>query len=239
MDTDQSYVIRSEPPLTSTLLLSPVAKVICWTGKWNRSAFLLGPCVYDFDITFQEIQGPELRCLLMYPVERNLPFWTPVLKILWFSILRYPAINTYPWEPIPTMASGQASELQSVIALIKTLTNAQLKDILRVEGLAVSGVKASLQMRIINYLEQLIQSGRLESYDSLRKFIYATAHRSLPQSPSVPPPVAGHHYQHSPANQVIQSHHRPSPIGMSMPLQGSASGTILCYICWVWFLMIL
>lgn len=48
------------------------------------------------------------------------------------------------------MASGQASELQSAIALIKTLTNAQLKDILRVEGLAVSGVKASLQMRIIN-----------------------------------------------------------------------------------------
>jgi E3 SUMO-protein ligase PIAS1 len=47
------------------------------------------------------------------------------------------------------MASGQASELQSVIALIKTLTNAQLKEILRIERLAVSGVKAALQMRII------------------------------------------------------------------------------------------
>jgi hypothetical protein len=48
------------------------------------------------------------------------------------------------------MASGQLSELQGVIALIKTLTNAQLKDILRTEGLAVSGVKASLQLRIID-----------------------------------------------------------------------------------------
>ncbi|KAG2025908.1 hypothetical protein GB937_002050 [Aspergillus fischeri] len=49
------------------------------------------------------------------------------------------------------MASAvQSSELQSVVALIKTLTNAQLKDILRSEGLAVSGVKASLQLRIID-----------------------------------------------------------------------------------------
>lgn len=38
----------------------------------------------------------------------------------------------------------------SVVALIKTLTNAQLKDILRNEGLAVSGVKSSLQLRIID-----------------------------------------------------------------------------------------
>lgn len=50
------------------------------------------------------------------------------------------------------MASGQTSELQSVIALVKTLTNAQLKDILRDEGLAVSGLKAALQVRIINGL---------------------------------------------------------------------------------------
>ncbi|KAF7171269.1 hypothetical protein CNMCM5623_003639 [Aspergillus felis] len=49
------------------------------------------------------------------------------------------------------MASAvHSSELQSVVALIKTLTNAQLKDILRSEGLAVSGVKASLQLRIID-----------------------------------------------------------------------------------------
>ncbi|KAL4914287.1 PINIT domain-containing protein [Aspergillus aurantiobrunneus] len=124
------------------------------------------------------------------------------------------------------MASGQTSELQSVIALIKTLTNAQLKDILRVEGLAVSGVKASLQIRIIDYLEQIFQKGDIESYDSLRKFIYTTAHRSIPQSPTIPPPVLGHHYQQVSANQSLQSHHRPSPIGMSMPLHGSAPGPL-------------
>lgn len=47
-------------------------------------------------------------------------------------------------------STSQSAELQSVSALIKTLTNAQLKDILRSEGLAVSGVKASLQLRIID-----------------------------------------------------------------------------------------
>lgn len=41
-------------------------------------------------------------------------------------------------------------DFQSISALIKTMTNAQLKDILRSEGLAVSGVKVSLQLRIID-----------------------------------------------------------------------------------------
>lgn len=49
-------------------------------------------------------------------------------------------------------SSSQFSDLQSVIALVKTLTNAQLKDILRSEALAVSGVKVSLQLRIIDCL---------------------------------------------------------------------------------------
>lgn len=46
-------------------------------------------------------------------------------------------------------SSGQPAELQSLIALVKTLTNAQMKEILRGEGLTVSGVKVSLQLRII------------------------------------------------------------------------------------------
>lgn len=46
--------------------------------------------------------------------------------------------------------SGQVSEIPHLTALIKTLTNPQLKDLLRNEGLAVSGVKASLQLRIID-----------------------------------------------------------------------------------------
>lgn len=49
-------------------------------------------------------------------------------------------------------SAGQSSEIQSAIALVKTLTNAQLKDILRHAELAVSGVKASLQIRIIDCL---------------------------------------------------------------------------------------
>lgn len=46
--------------------------------------------------------------------------------------------------------SGQVSEIPHLTALIKTLTNPQLKDLLRNEGLAVSGVKVSLQLRIID-----------------------------------------------------------------------------------------
>ena len=47
-------------------------------------------------------------------------------------------------------SSGQSSELPRLVALIKTLTNPQLKDLLRNEGLPVSGLKAVLQMRIID-----------------------------------------------------------------------------------------
>jgi hypothetical protein len=46
-------------------------------------------------------------------------------------------------------SSGQSSELQSLAALVKTLTNIQMKEILRSELLAVSGVKTTLQLRII------------------------------------------------------------------------------------------
>ena len=49
-----------------------------------------------------------------------------------------------------TMAStGQPWELQSAMALVKTLTNSQLKSLLKSESLPVSGVKVTLQMRII------------------------------------------------------------------------------------------
>ncbi|KAL4998990.1 PINIT domain-containing protein [Aspergillus recurvatus] len=125
------------------------------------------------------------------------------------------------------MASGQGSELQSVIALVKTLTNAQLKDILRDEGLAVSGLKAALQVRIISALEGHFQAGRLDRYDSLRKFIYATAHRSMPSSPSIPSPVPGHYYQHIPTTHSVQPHHRPSPVGMPVPSHGSVPGPLI------------
>lgn len=47
-------------------------------------------------------------------------------------------------------ASGQPSELPHLVALIKTMTIPQLKDLLRNEGLALSGLKAALQLRIID-----------------------------------------------------------------------------------------
>lgn len=47
-------------------------------------------------------------------------------------------------------SSGQTSELQSLTALVKTLTNVQMKDILRSEFMPVSGVKTTLQLRIID-----------------------------------------------------------------------------------------
>lgn len=48
------------------------------------------------------------------------------------------------------MASGQSSELPNLVNLIKTLTLPQLKDLLRSEGLPVSGKKAAVQVRIID-----------------------------------------------------------------------------------------
>ncbi|KLJ08905.1 hypothetical protein EMPG_15668 [Blastomyces silverae] len=67
-------------------------------------------------------------------------------------------------------STGQdMADLQRVIALVKSLLNAQLKDILRYEGLAVSGVKAVLQERIIG------------------RFIYATAQHQAPSTPTQSP----------------------------------------------------
>ena len=47
------------------------------------------------------------------------------------------------------MASVGGSDLQSLIAKVKTLMNAHLKVVLKKEGLAVSGVKTAMQERII------------------------------------------------------------------------------------------
>lgn len=49
------------------------------------------------------------------------------------------------------MASqGMFQDTPAVIAKVKTLINAQLKSILKKEGLIVSGVKAAMQDRIIS-----------------------------------------------------------------------------------------
>ncbi|KAB8253953.1 PINIT domain-containing protein [Aspergillus pseudonomiae] len=119
----------------------------------------------------------------------------------------------------------QSSELQSVVALVKTMTNAQLKEILRSEGLAVSGVKASLQLRIIDFIERLNQGGQIERYDNLKRAVYATAHRSMPQ-PSTPQSLPSHQYQSSSANQPLPTQHRPSPLSAPMTSHGLTSGQL-------------
>ncbi|PKX95768.1 Siz/PIAS RING finger protein [Aspergillus novofumigatus IBT 16806] len=125
------------------------------------------------------------------------------------------------------MASAvQSSELQSVVALIKTLTNAQLKDILRSEGLAVSGVKASLQLRIIDYIERLNQGGHTERYDNLRRFIYATAHRAMPGPSTTQQPLPSQPYHASPITPPIQTQHRPTPLTIPMSSHGFTPGRI-------------
>lgn len=45
--------------------------------------------------------------------------------------------------------------MSNVVMIIKTMTNAQMKEALRSEGLAVSGVKISLQLRLIECEEYL------------------------------------------------------------------------------------
>ncbi|GFN12108.1 SUMO ligase siz1 [Aspergillus tubingensis] len=122
-------------------------------------------------------------------------------------------------------STGQLPDTQSLVALVKTLTNAQLKDILRNEGLAVSGVKASLQLRIIDYIERLNQGGHVEQYDDLRKFIYATARRPMPTSPTTQA-VSSQHYQPHTVNQPLLTQHRPSPLSIPMPSHGHTSGRL-------------
>ncbi|OOF91069.1 hypothetical protein ASPCADRAFT_211338 [Aspergillus carbonarius ITEM 5010] len=124
------------------------------------------------------------------------------------------------------MASvGQFSDTQSLVALVKTLTNAQLKDILRNEGLAVSGVKASLQLRIIDYIERISQSGHVEQYDNLRKFIYVTARRPVPP-PSTTQSVPSQLFQPPPVSQPLPTQHRPSPLSIQMPSHGLTTGRL-------------
>lgn len=71
-------------------------------------------------------------------------------------------------------SSGQLSEIPHLVALIKTLTNPNLKDLLRNEGLAVSGVKASLQLRIIDcsYLFVYLRLSLSASYLFPRGYLY-------------------------------------------------------------------
>ena len=55
------------------------------------------------------------------------------------------------------MASVDPTNSDATIAKVKTLVNNQLKQILKKEGLPVSGAKATLQSRIIDRESQLLR----------------------------------------------------------------------------------
>ena len=59
------------------------------------------------------------------------------------------------------MSTSLASEVATLTAFIKPLTNPQLKDLLRYEGLQVSGLKATLRFRIIQRSSTLPNSPQL------------------------------------------------------------------------------
>ncbi|KGO70343.1 Zinc finger, RING/FYVE/PHD-type [Penicillium expansum] len=106
--------------------------------------------------------------------------------------------------------STLSSEVATLTAFIKPLTNPQLKDLLRYEGLQVSGLKATLQFRIIQRIQSLAESDPV-SFDALARRIRATAFpNTVPyQSPTRP------QYQPSPVSQS-PAQARSAPLGVSM-----------------------
>ncbi|KAL9122978.1 MAG: hypothetical protein Q9187_000462 [Circinaria calcarea] len=70
------------------------------------------------------------------------------------------------------MASAGSLDPQNVAAKVKTLVNAQLKTILRKEGLAVSGVKATMQERIITHLFGYARSGDVDGFNRVKALVY-------------------------------------------------------------------
>ena len=58
------------------------------------------------------------------------------------------------------MAAISHGDVHAVIAKVKILINAQLKQVLKGEGLPVSGVKAAMQERIIRRTSQLLAAFR-------------------------------------------------------------------------------
>ncbi|KAJ5476008.1 transcriptional regulator family: Zinc fingerMIZ-type [Penicillium sp. IBT 31633x] len=117
-----------------------------------------------------------------------------------------------------------SSEVTTLTAFIKTLTNPQLKDLLRYESLPVSGLKATLQFRIIQRLQFLSESDTI-SFDALARRIRATAfpntvpyqsHTGPQYQP--PPPVSQSPAQSRSTAPGISMSPHPYTSGPSAPL---------------------
>ncbi|KAL8896127.1 MAG: hypothetical protein Q9207_007862 [Kuettlingeria erythrocarpa] len=69
------------------------------------------------------------------------------------------------------MASEHAFDTRNAEQRVKTLVNTQLKSILKKEKLAVSGLKAAMQNRIISQLQSHVKNRDLEKFNRLKSFI--------------------------------------------------------------------
>ncbi|KAL9641058.1 MAG: hypothetical protein Q9204_000371 [Flavoplaca sp. TL-2023a] len=89
---------------------------------------------------------------------------------------------------------------------VKTLVNAQLKSILKKEHLPVSGLKASMQRRVVDQLQHHAHNQDLDRFNRLKNFIMYPESMNIPAPPLPPnqipysnfPPVAGHRPDLSP-----------------------------------------
>lgn len=134
-------------------------------------------------------------------------------------------------------------DLRSVEARIKLLLNAQLKAILRDQGLAVSGIKTELQLRLLARkatllpmrfvceidtdsldLNKLAAAGDTTQIDRIRNLVNGSG--DAPSSPtynSTPPTSSS---PHRPPSLPQQQQHPPAGYGMP-PNPGFASGTAI------------
>ncbi|KAL8873920.1 MAG: hypothetical protein Q9174_000667 [Haloplaca sp. 1 TL-2023] len=89
------------------------------------------------------------------------------------------------------MASLSAFDTSLVDQRVKTLVNAQLKSVLKREKLAVSGLKAAMQDRIIQRLHHYAVNKDLDRLNRLKGYI------NNPEAPYSPvPPTPSHHTSH-------------------------------------------
>ncbi|MCJ1367733.1 SUMO ligase siz1 [Acarospora aff. strigata] len=80
-------------------------------------------------------------------------------------------------------SSEQPLDPHVVVARVKTLINAQLKSVLKGEGLPVSGVKSAMQGRIIAHLESYARTGNIEGFNRVKNLVYNPDGASTPTTP--------------------------------------------------------
>ncbi|KAF2226681.1 putative SUMO ligase SizA [Elsinoe ampelina] len=91
------------------------------------------------------------------------------------------------------------------VARLKTLTNQELKEICRTEHLAVSGVKAQLQGRIIELIDRAIDGSSMTVFERVRAKIHN-------KGTAPPPQYQNTGYNSSASPTAPFSQHRPSHI---------------------------